>query len=115
KVCQHRYEVMVADRSSRDGKSAADLRELRLLLRRQIAAYCGALGSMYMADPSTGEVVEDALRPILIARARARRKELGLPEEDEPNEAEESKIGEKVDADLAEPKAEESDDEGEGE
>ena len=74
KVCQRRYEAMVEDRASRDGKSAADLREVRADLRRQIAAYCGVIGSMYKpAQPETAKVVEAALLPILIARAHTRR------------------------------------------
>ena len=81
-VSQKRYEAMVGARSSRDGKSVADLRELRNNLRCALATYVGAIGTMYKAkQPETASVVEDALRPILIARESARRKELGLIDE----------------------------------
>lgn len=83
-VCQRRYEAMVEDRSSRDGKSAADLRELRSNMRRQIGAYCGVIGSMYSVDdPDSAKIVEAALRPILIARAHSRRKDLGIQDQPE--------------------------------
>ncbi|PRQ10119.1 hypothetical protein [Enhygromyxa salina] len=75
KTCQARYEAMVSGRSSRDGKSSADLRELRNRLRRQLYAYCGGVGTMYdFKKPETAKIVEVALRPILVMRAQARRK-----------------------------------------
>jgi hypothetical protein len=79
KVCQRRYEEMVEDRSARDGKSAADLRELRHDLRRHVGAYCGSIGTMYtVAKPESAKLVEASLRPVLIARAHTRRKDLGI-------------------------------------
>lgn len=76
KVCQVRYEAMVNERSSRDGKSLADLRALRNKLRCQLYVYCGAVGTIYDPDkPATAKIVQAALRPILIARAQARRKD----------------------------------------
>jgi hypothetical protein len=75
RVCQVRYQAMVDARGSRDGKAAADIRELRHALRRRLYAYCGAVGSLYDPDePGSQEMVEDALRPILIARNEARRR-----------------------------------------
>jgi hypothetical protein len=123
KVCQQRYEAMVGERASRDGKSVADLRELRNLLRRQIAAYCGAVGTMHAIDDAeSAKVVEDALRPILVARARARRKALGLSDEDElivdDELSDEDEDEDEVEADQAEiesdKEADEIDDEVEG-
>jgi hypothetical protein len=82
RVCQQRYEVMVGERGSRDGKSVADFRELRNFLRRHLYAYCGAVGTLYkFGDAKSIEVVEHALRPILVAREHARRKAAGLPED----------------------------------
>jgi hypothetical protein len=89
KVCQQRYEAMVGERSSRDGKSVADFRELRNVLRRQLYGYCGAVGTLYkVGDAKSAEAVENALRPILVAREHARRKAAGLPEESEAVEGE---------------------------
>jgi hypothetical protein len=100
KVCQNRYEVMVAERSSRDGKSVADLRDLRINLRRHIYSYAGAIGSMYkISNPQTAEVVENALRPILIAREHARRKSLGLPEGEQAVD-EELEVEEELEEDV---------------
>lgn len=73
--CQVRYEAMVSDRSSRYGKSLADLNELRNNLRRQLYSYIGAIGTMYdYKEPESAKPVEAALRPILVTRARVRRK-----------------------------------------
>ncbi|HVI03736.1 MAG TPA: hypothetical protein VM869_33820, partial [Enhygromyxa sp.] len=47
KICQRRYEAMVKERSSRDGKSLADMQVLRHKLRVQLYAYAGAIGSLY--------------------------------------------------------------------
>lgn len=91
KVCQNRYEAMVSERSSRDGKSTADLRELRNKLRCQLYSYCGAVGSMYQpGDPETAKVIEAALRPILIVRAQARRKAASFAAGDEVDFADET-------------------------
>jgi hypothetical protein len=93
KVCQVRYEAMISERSTRDGKSSADLRELRNKLRMQIYAYCGAVGSMLDPDsPASLEQVEAALRPVLSYRAQTRRKgatpdESALEDEFMPDEA----------------------------
>jgi hypothetical protein len=108
KVCQVRYEAMISERSARDGKSTADLRELRNKLRMQIYAYCGAIGSIL--DPNTPESakqVEASLRPVLSYRAQNRRKgtsevvgeegvELAEPSIDEPE-------GTDADGDSVEP------------
>jgi hypothetical protein len=73
---------MVGERSSRDGKSVADLGKLRHHLRRQVYAYVGSIGTLYKVDnPESAEIVENALRPILIAREQARRTALGLIDE----------------------------------
>lgn len=77
KICQARYEAMISERT-RDGKSAADLRDLRNRLRMQIYAYCGAIGSMLDPDAAeSAKLVETALRPILSYRAQNRRKGAG--------------------------------------
>ena len=74
-VCQVRYQAMVSQRGSRAGKSLADLRELRDRLRRQIYSYAGLIGTMVqLDDPASEAVAEAALRPILVARANAKRK-----------------------------------------
>lgn len=82
--CQIRYEAMVSERGSRDGKSVADLRDLRNRLRVELYAYAGAVGTMANAKlPEAITVVENALRPILIARTQTRRKAgPGLAEDD---------------------------------
>lgn len=78
KICQARYEAMISERSTRDRKSAADLRDLRNRLRMQIYAYCGAIGSMLDPDAAeSAKLVETALRPILSYRAQNRRKGAG--------------------------------------
>jgi hypothetical protein len=81
KVCQTRYQAMVNERNSRDGKSVADLQALRHKLRAQLYAYCGVIGGMYDGTPETAKLVETALRPILVVRAHARRKAAGAAEE----------------------------------
>jgi hypothetical protein len=114
KVCQRRYEAMVEERSARDGKSATDLRDLRVDLRRHIAAYCGVIGSMYKVDqPETAKVVEAALRPILIARSHTRR--LGdKPEEViEQLEQELQELADELEQELESPLGEEQADDGE--
>lgn len=74
-VCQVRYQAMVSQRGSRAGKSLADLRALRDRLRRQIYSYAGMIGTMVqLDDPASEAVAEAALRPILVARANAKRK-----------------------------------------
>jgi hypothetical protein len=81
KVCQVRYEAMISERSARDGKSCADLRELRNKLRMQIYAYCGAIGSMLNPSaPGSDKQVQASLRPVLSYRAQNRRK--GASEDD---------------------------------
>lgn len=80
KVCQTRYEAMVKERSSRDGKSIADLQVLRNKLRVQLYAYSGVVASMYVPNnPETAKVVAAALRPILVVRAQTRRGPSGGP------------------------------------
>ena len=84
KVCQNRYEAMVSERSSRDGTSVADLGKLRQQ-RKQVYVYAGAIGTLYKEDkPETAEIVENALRPILIAREEARHAVLAVVEEAAP-------------------------------
>lgn len=73
--CQVRYAALVHERSTQTGKSLVDLRELRGELRRQLYNYVGTVGGMASTgDPATVAAVEDALRPILIAREFARRR-----------------------------------------
>ena len=108
KVCQRRYEAMVGERSSRDGKSVADLRELRNHLRCVLSTYVGAIGTLYkVKQPETAAVVENALRPILIAREYARRKDLGLVEE-APSELEDEPLDEDEELEGEGDEAEES-------
>jgi hypothetical protein len=97
KVSQNRYEAMVNERSSRDGKSVADLQALRHKLRVQLYAYAGAIGSMYDGTPEAAKVVETALRPILVVRAQARRKAAGLALEEDDLEV----VGEAGEGELA--------------
>lgn len=79
-LCQVRYQAMVNDRGSRAGKSLADLRVLRNRLRRQICSYAGMIGTLVQLDDPTSEAeATAALRPILLARANARRKSLTGP------------------------------------
>ena len=119
-VCQRRYETMVEERSARDGRSAADLRELRNDLRRHIGAYCGTIGSMYtVAQPEMAKIVEAALRPILIARNRTRRKDLGTgdkPEVLEDLEQELQELADKLEKELELPQGEDEEpsDDGDG-
>jgi hypothetical protein len=73
--CQLRYAALVHERGAQTGKSIVDLRELRGALRRQLYNYVGTVGGMASVnDPVTITAVEDALRPLLIARDYARRR-----------------------------------------
>jgi hypothetical protein len=108
KVCQVRYEAMISERSARDGKSSADLRELRNKLRMQIYAYCGAIGTtLDPSAPGSAKQVEASLRPVLSYRAQNRRK--GTSEgasEDDVDLAEppiDAPEGTDADADAVEP------------
>jgi hypothetical protein len=129
KVCQTRYEAMVKERSSRDGKSNADLQALRTKLRIQLYAYTGAIGGMYdPKKPETAKVVADALCPILIVRSQTRRGPGGVgggdeggaviepaveeePEAQEEEEPEEPEEDEDEDEDADEGDVEDADDE----
>lgn len=117
KVCQRRYESMVNDRSSRVGKSIADLRELRNKLRTQIYGYVGAVGSMYDGTPETAEIIEKALRPILIARSQSRRKTIDalLAGNGQVGEENEQQLDEEQQLEGQEPDSEDQPDAGDNE
>jgi hypothetical protein len=82
---QVRYAALVHERSAQTGRSLVDLRELRGELRRQLYNYVGTVGGMASTnDPVTVAAVEDALRPLLIARKFARSRSTRKNGEPEP-------------------------------
>ena len=105
--CQVRYEAMVSERNTKTGRSIADLREIRNVLRRQLYRYCGALGTLVEDDDAASvAAVEAALRPILMTRARSRSRQAGaglegeqatLGEEAAEPEPDGSELGETLD------------------
>ena len=80
--CQVRYEALVDERSHDTGRVVSDLRELRSTLSRCLSSYIAAVGATAdEANLASIARVEQALRPVLVARAHARRGRAGTPEQ----------------------------------
>jgi hypothetical protein len=74
RVCQHRYEMMVAERSGREGGVMIDLRPLHAKLRGAVENYASLLlTTLYDRDEKWAQLVFAALRPIPVARQSVHR------------------------------------------
>jgi hypothetical protein len=73
KVCQRRYEAMVAERSARDTTVSVDLRPLRAKIRTAAETYASLLlSTLHDGDEEWAKTVLTALRPMLTpGRTRA--------------------------------------------
>ena len=103
KACQAQYEEMVGDRMRRDMGVAANFSQHLARLRWLIDRYKNAVETLYDEDePETLEVVEQALRPLLMLSALMARSG-GSTELDEELEAElvEAEIFDEIEAAAA--------------
>jgi hypothetical protein len=74
RVCQGRYEAMVAARSAREGGVSIDLRPLHARLRNAVESYASLLlSTLWDGEDDWAKAVLAALRPLLVARQLAPR------------------------------------------